>query len=552
KCYRKEWDSDPELKRWIAPVTTNEMKACCKYCQVEICAHYQDLKVHVGTNKYRARCTPSAGPITHFTVAATGSEIRIAMYIASNTSISAVDELGEILKIHRTKCTAVINSLLGPHFKQQLLDDVGALPYSLLVDKLTDISVQKLLCICIKYFSRVNKKFVSTYLGVIESPQASANDIAQTILEFLEDNGLKTENLVGNATYRASVMCGKNHPVFTILKERQLTLQLVRCVCHSLDIVAQKAMQSLPSNFKFMIKETYNWFVYSAKCQAEYREVCQTLDGNSPLKMISPSCTRWLVMADCVEQILEQFDALKLHFSTAALLNETYSDETNFLYLIFLKPILQEIKTVNKTFQLALGDTLEIFHDLHRLYMSTLKRLVKPSVLGTNNEKQLLSLDLQTFSIYLAQEDIDLGITSHQKMEESKLSIVAKDIIIKRCTNFIKLLLTQYKIILEYAEETGAFKPKGNETICDVKPSVTELPGFFSFMSNRSVKIIVEKCVFMQNHGKGFWIEVYEYSDAAGNHCFQEVAAGAIRMLTFPVSNAHVERVFSQTLLLKD
>nr|XP_014353239.1 PREDICTED: LOW QUALITY PROTEIN: uncharacterized protein LOC106706591 [Latimeria chalumnae] len=180
------------------------------------------------------------------------------------------------------------------------------------------------------YFSRVNKKFVSTYLGVIESPQASANDIAQTILEFLEDNGLKTENLVGNATYRASVMCAK-----------------------------------------------------------------------------------------------------LLMWSTAALLNETYSDETNFLYLIFLKPILQEIKTVNKTFQLALGDTLEIFHDLHRLYMSTLKRLVKPSVLGTNNEKQLLSLDLQTFSIYLAQEDIDLGITSHQKMEESKLSIVAKDIIIK-------------------------------------------------------------------------------------------------------------------------
>uniref|UniRef100_H3ANX4 Uncharacterized protein n=1 Tax=Latimeria chalumnae TaxID=7897 RepID=H3ANX4_LATCH len=180
-------------------------------------------------------------------------EIRIATYVATNTSINAVDELGEILKeefgafqMHRTKCTALVNSLLGPYFRQQLLDDVGTSPYSLLADESTDISVHKLLCICIKYYSRTSKKLVSTYLGMVELLQASAHNIAQAIIEFIDASGLKTENLVGIATDGASVMCGKNHSVFTILKERQPSLQLVHCVCHSLDIVAYKAMKSLP------------------------------------------------------------------------------------------------------------------------------------------------------------------------------------------------------------------------------------------------------------------------------------------------------------------
>lgn len=212
KMYRKEWESDPELKSWIAPVMTDESKARCKYCKLELRAHYHDLKTHAGRNKHCARCTPYTPSITAFTTASTGSgtisddqkhrEIITATYVATNTSINAVDEFGEILKeelgafrMHRTKCTALINSLLGPYFKQQLLDDVGTSPYSLLVDESTDISVHKLLCICIKYYSCTSKKLVSTYLGMVELPQARAHDIAQAIVEFLNLSGLKTQNL---------------------------------------------------------------------------------------------------------------------------------------------------------------------------------------------------------------------------------------------------------------------------------------------------------------------------------------------------------------------
>ncbi len=87
------------------------------------------------------------------------------------------------------------------------------------------------------------------------------------------------------------------------------------------------------------------------------------------MKLISPSLlfTRWLVMADCIDRIVDQKAALTLHFNiasssehcyTARLLKEMYDDKTNLLYMYFLQPVLMEIKTVNKCFQLETGNTL--------------------------------------------------------------------------------------------------------------------------------------------------------------------------------------------------
>ena len=42
------------------------------------------------------------------------------------------------------------------------------------------------------------------------------------------------------------------------------------------------------------------------------------------------------------------------------------------------------------------------------------------------------------------------------------------------------------------------------------------------------------------------------FKDAGGNQCFQDLALGAIKLLSLPISNAHVERAFSQVTLLKD
>ena len=105
------------------------------------------------------------------------------------------DEMGAF-KMHKTKCTAVIKSVLAPHFREELREDIGESPYSLYLDESTDVSVNKLLCICVKYRSRKHGKFVSTYLGLVNLLSADACGISDAIVTFLGEFGLDIKDMV--------------------------------------------------------------------------------------------------------------------------------------------------------------------------------------------------------------------------------------------------------------------------------------------------------------------------------------------------------------------
>ena len=85
-------------------------------------------------------------------------------------------------------------------------------------------------------------------------------------------------------------------------------------------------MKSIPDHVEWMIRATYNWFAHSTIKQNEYKTtlelvgfaaiseiISQETDDDevtpakkSALKFLSPSATRWLVIADCLERCLQQ------------------------------------------------------------------------------------------------------------------------------------------------------------------------------------------------------------------------------------------------------
>lgn len=82
------------------------------------------------------------------------AEGGLALFIAAHCSILNCDHLGELcvkqfpdseagkgIKMHRTKCTTVICNILSPHFENNLKKSIADQPYSILIDKSTDISV---------------------------------------------------------------------------------------------------------------------------------------------------------------------------------------------------------------------------------------------------------------------------------------------------------------------------------------------------------------------------------------------------------------------------
>jgi hypothetical protein len=115
-------------------------------------------------------------------------ELRLALFSACQTSIKSVDFLPDIvsgefgtdaIQLKRTKATALIKNVLSPHFKKKLYDDLRNVPYSIMVDETTDISVTKLLGIAIKYFSASKNDIVSTFLQVVKYFMTQQNTVYQ-------------------------------------------------------------------------------------------------------------------------------------------------------------------------------------------------------------------------------------------------------------------------------------------------------------------------------------------------------------------------------------
>jgi hypothetical protein len=84
---------------------------------------------------------------------------------------------------------------------------------------------------------------------------------------------------------------------FTLLKKSNDRLQLVRCVCHSLNNASSKAAEELPANIDFLCREIFSWFQHSSNRKIDYRktwDLINTNENQSFHQFVQLAPTRWL------------------------------------------------------------------------------------------------------------------------------------------------------------------------------------------------------------------------------------------------------------------
>jgi len=354
----------------LKPFIGDDTRAFCLYCKGDFYAKLSDIKKHVKTQKHTQKAKPydsatqSKLPLfnTRIIDSAKKAEAIMALAMAEHCSMLACDHIGEAykaafsdstaakhLKMHRTKCTEMINGVLAPYFLKKLVADVGDQHFSLLLDESTDVSVSNYLGVVIRYFSDTKQTIVSTFLGLVQLEGGDARSIARALVAFLEKCCLKKEKLLGIGTDNASVMTGNKNGVHKVLKEEYgiKDLVLIRCVCHSLQLaVTHASNDTLPRSVEYLVRETYNWFSVSPKRRDAYKAIYETINcGEQPLQITKMCATRWLSIEPAVTRILDQWEALKLHFAVtkssehcymAEVLHSMYSDPQNILSLTFL------------------------------------------------------------------------------------------------------------------------------------------------------------------------------------------------------------------------
>lgn len=212
------------------------------------------------------------------------AEMKLAVFITMHASIQAVDHLGELLselgtgsvleklRCHRTKCSRLIDSVIAPTHRDELLADVGDSYYSLIVDEVTDISVSKFMGVCIRYYSRKHKRMITDFLGLIPVKSCKGEDLALALLNFLRSIGLNPQKMRSIGTDGAPNMCGVNNSFYTHLKKVIPKLELFKCVCHSIDKSAEHAFKCMPDAVSDLMNETTNWFAFSSKRWDEYAD----------------------------------------------------------------------------------------------------------------------------------------------------------------------------------------------------------------------------------------------------------------------------------------
>ncbi|KAL3248872.1 hypothetical protein MRX96_056279 [Rhipicephalus microplus] len=121
------------------------------------------------------------------------------------------------------------------------------------------------------------------------------------------------------------------------------------------------------------------------------------------------------------------------------LLKEVYNDEKNRAYLLFLEPLLTDLKRVNNMFQGEDEDPLGIFEELQKLYNHLLARTLKLSVHRQHDEASLCDLDLVNLeSIYLGVDEADFGSRFNDHINELHLTSEERMLLKQRCFAFLK------------------------------------------------------------------------------------------------------------------
>ncbi|XP_022119940.2 uncharacterized protein LOC110996526 [Pieris rapae] len=507
------------------------------------------------------------------------AELKIAAYVAEHSSIKAVDHLGvlikkldpassvlEGLKLHRSKCTALIKNVISPCFLEELLEEVGDSHYSVIIDETTTIDTKKVMCMIIRFFSEKQKRIITQFYRLIEIESADATSLADVFKAQLTADGLNTDKLLGIGVDGANVMVGEHHSFSSILKEGNPELVTIKCVCHSLHLAAEYAFKTLPRFLDFLIKECHNWFSNSTKRQIDYKQTYMLLyEGKSPLKINKLAGTRWLSRYEALIKILKQWDGLKLHFEmaasrercyTAEQLNSMLKSKTNLLYMTFLGTYLKPITMTNKIFQATNADPLKLLEELHNLLLTYLTVLIPPAQLEKADKYRLSNYDFENYimdssfmNFGYAFNEKSVGIRDHELKDVKQR---CKEFLIEICKQIQRRLPNNMKTL----ENCNILSPKNATS--QIKPDITNLAKSFKSICNDVDSVVQEWNALHRSVWKStqdteeFWVEVYNFKNAVGDRSFGHVSKLALGIMSLPFSNAVVERAFSQVSIIKD
>lgn len=285
--FRKEWLSINIFKNWLQPVINNPLKAYCCYCKVEFVTELTTVKKHALSTKHKTNAisvtnqksvasffeNPNNIKTKKTADAIKSAEIKICGFLSEhNISFNTVDHLSKLMKdlfpksevaqgikLGRTKATCVVKNVIGKIHKEDMVNNLKSIPFSVIIDESTDVGTLKTLCICVRYFNTLTNKIETKLWSLVElfrnsddaNKGATAIHIYTEVINSFTSENVPLNNIIGFASDGCNTMMGSWNSVSSNFKNDLPGIFIQKCICHSLALCASESCKVLPRKYVF-------------------------------------------------------------------------------------------------------------------------------------------------------------------------------------------------------------------------------------------------------------------------------------------------------------
>ena len=231
-----------------------------------------------------------------------------------------------------------------------------------------------------------------------------------------------------------------------------------------------------------------------------------------------------------------------------------YCDPINKLYLQFLMPILQEFSRVNKLFQLEIGNAFKMLDCLQTFFRPLVSKILTPNAIPPSGLR-LIDVNLDDTSNHMPLSGVNFGVQFPIALGEANVYSALEMGMKTICRDFLfesaRQVQNRLPANINLWRSMAVFSP--SVMLSQSKPPLSTVAvlklytGDLGKLDTQYQAVHFHEWDIKGDHqAEEFWADVLNYRDSSGEQCFKDLALFALSFLAMPLSNADVERFFSQ------
>lgn len=589
--------NDPVFKHWLEAPKKGKDEPSCKFCRKTISCSKTALlrhsesaqhkqassnasnQVSIQVSLQRQQSTSSYKETTAVQLAAFIAEHYLPLTISPSLlnlvksrapqNIQEANSLRE-MTLGTTKCTNIIRQGIGLHYAKDLIEILREKRFSIIPDETTDVSTAKQLAMCVMYVDD-DLKPVNRFLDIVEANDSGAKGLYQSMKIALQEKSIPLSNIIGFSSDTCNVMFGENLSVASLLKKDIPHVATIKCSCHMIHLCASYACLKLSTTLEDLCRNIYSHFSRSALRQKDYEQF-QAFVEVQPHKLLKLSQTRWLSLESCVTRILEQWDALRLYFTsfigekkdpsytTDNILNGL-NNKFILAQLEFLSAQLHRLNEFNTKFQ----TTEPILHHLREEVRKLLQDILSDFIiLDVVRKEDPFFINVERTEIRVPLEKVYVGILATSTLNELRNDQAGVLRVKQSCLDFLIELIKQIRSRFDMKSpifRLVEFLIPSNAVKCS-PPSLNELFSTFPYLAEETDVVRADLEWRKQSLEEStelipgepsitFWQKRLNAMTIHGSLKYPNLRKVVACMMSLPFSNASVERIFSLLNLIK-